>query len=59
VQLCLYYDVSACVATVTRLMMGKLMFMCYGHVALWHHIIMETGDRRTGSAELVLLLRKY
>jgi len=59
VQLCLYYDASACVATVTGLMMGKLMFMRYGHRALWHHIIMETGDWRAGSAELVLLLHKY
>lgn len=58
-QLCLYHDVSACVATVTGLMMGKLMFMRYGHRVLWHHIIMETGGRRTGSAEVVLLLRKY
>ena len=58
-QLCLYCDVSACVAIVTGLMMGKLMFMRYGHRALWYHIIMETGDGRTGSAELVLLLRKY
>ena len=57
-QLCLYYDASACVATVTRLMMEKLMFKCYGHIGLWHHIFMEAGDGRRGSAELVLLLCK-
>lgn len=58
-QLCLYYDASACVTIVTRLVIEKLTFTCYGHTALWHHDIMEAGDRRTGSAELVLLLRKY
>jgi hypothetical protein len=59
VQLCLYYDASACVTTVTRLVMEKLTFTCYGHTVLWHHDIMETGDRRKGSAKLVLLLHKY
>jgi hypothetical protein len=59
VQLCLYYDVNACVVIVTRLVMEKRTFACYEHTALWHHFITETGDRRTGSAALVLLLHTY
>jgi hypothetical protein len=28
-------------------------------MAWWHLLIMESGDRRTGSVNLILLLQKY